>query len=173
MSSSGLKRTVSEFGIALLSMVLAFSTEVSACPQEKITEYVRDLSEMSTRAENSLRYLVPRFRECGQAAIASELEGSPEWLLSMRQHLQASASNPVELKTTIESALANLNKAETSLQKNYGLVLQGIDSMYDNRFPPKCRNERNQIVANMKSTRPLVPVGIEKLNGFKACLGAP
>ena len=172
MTSSRLKRGVLKFGIAPLSMALAFGTPASACPREMVAEFVRDLSTMSTRAENSLRYLVPRFRDCGQGAIASELDGSPAWLLSMRQHLQAHADSPAELKTTIDTALGNLNTAEGSLRKNYELVLQGIDSMYDNRFPPKCRNERTQIVANMKSVRPMVPDAIGKLASFKTCLGS-
>ena len=171
MIGSRLKRAVWEFAVVLLPMAPAFSTTASACPQEKIAEYVRDLSEMSTRAENSIRYLVPLFRDCGQGAIASELEGSPEWLLSMRQQLQARANSPAELKGTIETGLTDLNKAEASLQRNYELVLQGIDSMYDNRFPPKCRRERTQVVANMKSVRPLVPSAIGKLSSFKTCLG--
>ena len=162
-----------KFAVVLASAAFGFSHAVLAeCPKEKIQEYVIELSEMSTKAENSVRYLIPRFRECGQGAIAGELDGTPEWLSAMRQHLQSQANNPAELKVAIETGLANLNKAETSLQKNYDLVLKGIDSMYDNRFPPKCRNERAKIVENMKSTRPLVPVGIGKLTSLKMCMGS-
>ena len=144
---------------------------VGACPQPQVAQYISELSAMSTASENSIRYLVPKFRECGQGVIASELAGTPDWLAQMRQHLQAQSGSAPELKTTIETALGNLHKAESSLQKNYSLVLQGIDSMYDNRFPPACRRERTKIVDNMKSTRPQVPAAIVKLNSFKSCLG--
>jgi len=167
-----MKRAALKTGLLSLALALAVGAPAaSACPQDQIAAFVRELSEMSAKAEKSVRYLVPRFRECGQGVIASELDGTPEWLLSMRQHLQAQAGNPAELKTTIETALGNLNKAEASLRKNYEIVLQGIDSMYDTRFPPKCRRERSEIVSNMKSTRPLVPSAIQKLAGFKSCLG--
>jgi hypothetical protein len=172
MTSSSFQRNIAAFGITLVSTMLACGAAVQAdCPREKINEYVIELTEMSTKAENSVRYLIPRFRECGQGAIAGELDGTPEWLAAMRQHLQAQAGNPAELKVTIETGLANLNKAEASLQKNYDLVLKGIDSMYDNRFPPRCRRERTQIVESMKTTRPLVPVGIGKLTSLKICMG--
>ena len=156
-----------------LAAVLASTAPARACPQGQIDAFVRDLTDMSTRAEASVRYLVPQFRDCGQGAIASQLDGSPEWLLSMRQQLQAQAKTPAALGPTIDTALANLGKTEASLQEHYALVLQGIDSMYDNRFSPKCRRERPKIVDNMKSTRPLVPVAIEKLNSLKTCLATP
>lgn len=172
MISARLKQTVSRLAIAALSASFAFTPAAWAeCPKDKIAEYVAELSEMSTKAENSVRYLIPRFRECGQGAIAGELDGTPEWLATMRQHLRQYSNNPSELKITIETGLANLNKAEASLQKNYELVLQGIDSMYDNRFPPKCRRERTEIVTHMKSTRPLVPIGIGKLTSLRTCMG--
>jgi|JI9StandDraft_1071089.scaffolds.fasta_scaffold298302_2 hypothetical protein len=144
---------------------------VGACPQAQVTQYIAELTAMSTASETSIRYLVPKFRECGQGAIAGELAGSPEWLASMRQHIQAQATSAPELKVAIDTAIGNLGKAESSLQKHYTLVLQGIDSMYDNRFPPACRREREKIVGNMKSTRPQVPAAIDKLHKFKACLG--
>lgn len=170
MTGSRARRAATEFASAFLSIAIATAGPAFACPQDQVSAFVRDLAAMSSKAETSIRYLVPRFRDCGQGAIASELESSPEWLSSMRQHLQAQANVPAELKITIETALTNLDKAESSLQKNYDLVLKGIDSMYDSRFPPKCRNERTQIVSNMKSTRPLVPEAIGKLNNFKTCL---
>jgi hypothetical protein len=172
MISARLKQIVSRLAVAAVSASFVFGSAAWAeCPREKIAEYVAELTEMSTKAENSVRYLIPRFRECGQGAIAGELDGTPEWLAAMRQHLQAQANNPAEMKVTIETGLANLNKAEASLQKNYDLVLKGIDSMYDNRFPPKCRRERTEIVTHMKSTRPLVPIGIGKLTSLRTCMG--
>ena len=144
---------------------------VGACPQAQVTQYIGSLTTMSTSSETSIRYLIPKFRECGQGAIAGELDGTPEWLATMRTHMQAQANSPVELKTTIDTALGNLGKAESSLQKNYTLVLQGIDSMYDNRFPAACRREREKIVSSMKTTRPQVPAAIDTLHKFKACLG--
>jgi hypothetical protein len=156
--------------MALLAAI-AFAAPAQACPQDQVAAFVRDLSAMAAKAETSIRYLIPKFRECGQAAIASELQGSPEWLASMRQHLQAQADSRAELKTTIDTAMGNLNTAESSLQKNYELVLKGIDSMYDNRFPPACRRERTKIVDNMKSVRPMVPDALGKLATFKTCLG--
>lgn len=144
---------------------------VGACPQAQVTQYIAELTAMSTSSESSIRYLIPKFRECGQGAIAGELDGSPEWLASMRQHIQAQANSAAELKVAIDTAIGNLGKAESSLQKHYTLVLQGIDSMYDNRFPPACRREREKIVTSMKSTRPQVPAALDKLAKFKACIG--
>lgn len=144
---------------------------VGACPQAQVSQYISELTTMSTASETSIRYLIPKFRECGQGAIAGELAGSPEWLATMRQHIQAQSTSAPELKVAIDTAIGNLGKAESSLQKHYTLVLQGIDSMYDNRFPPACRREREKIVSNMKSTRPQVPAALDKLAKFKACLG--
>ena len=144
---------------------------VGACPQAQVTQYISELTSMSTASETSIRYLIPKFRECGQGAIAGELDGSPDWLASMRQHIQAQSGSAPELKVAIDTAIGNLGKAESSLQKHYTLVLQGIDSMYDNRFPPACRREREKIVTSMKSTRPQVPAALDKLHKFKACLG--
>ncbi len=170
MFSSRAKRSLSAYAAALVAAALALPTEANACSQEKIDAYVRDLSEMSASSEKSIRYLVPMFRDCGQAAIASELAATPEWLASMRQELQSRAKSPPGLKETIDKGLADLNKAESTLQQRYELVLGGIDSMYDTRFPPKCRRERNQVVTSMKAVRPMVPDAIRKLDEFKACL---
>lgn len=144
---------------------------VGACPQAQVAQYIGSLTSMSTSSESSIRYLIPKFRECGQGAIAGELDGSPEWLASMRQHIQGQANSAPELKVAIDTAIGNLSKTESSLQKHYALVLQGIDSMYDNRFPPACRRERTKIVDSMKSTRPQVPAALDMLQKFKACLG--
>ncbi len=160
--------------VAAIAMGVAMEAgaqTVGACPQPQVAKFINDLTVMSTASENSIRYLIPKFRECGQGAIAGELDGTPEWLASMRQHMQAQGNSAPELKTTIDTALGNLGKAESSLQRNYTLVLQGIDSMYDNRFPASCRRERTKILENMKSTRPQVPAAINTLNQFKACLG--
>ena len=167
------KTTVPACASAFLAASLAFAAPALACPQATINAFVHELSEMSAKAEASVRYLVPQFRDCGQGAIASQLDGSPEWLLSMRQQMQAQTTSPAALNTTIDTALANMNKTEASLREHYELVLQGIDSMYDNRYSPKCRRERPKIVDNMKSTRPLVPVAIEKLTSLKTCLATP
>ncbi len=156
---------------AALLVALGGTVPARACPQEQVAGFVRDLSAMAAKAEGAIRYLIPRFRECGQAAIASELEGSPQWLAAMRQHLQAQADRPAELKVAIDTAMGNLNTAEVSLQKNYELVLKGIDSMYDSRFPPTCRRERAAIVENMKAVRPMVPDALGRLATFKSCLG--
>lgn len=157
---------------ALLAAPLPSAAQtVGACPQAQVSQYIGSLSSMSTASEASIRYLIPKFRECGQGAIAGELDGSPEWLASMRQHIQAQANSPSELKIAIDTAIGNLGKAESSLQKHYTLVLQGIDSMYDNRFPPSCRREREKIVSSMKSTRPQVPAALDMLQKFKSCLG--
>lgn len=147
------------------------AAQTGACPKDRVAGFVKELSDMSASAEESIRYLIPKFRQCGQAVIAGELQGSPEWLAAMRQHLQAQQDQAGELKTAIDTALGNLSSAEASLQKNYELVLKGIDAMYDNKFPPACRNERTKIVSNMKSVRPMVPAAIGKLNTFKGCLG--
>ena len=128
----------------------ATAQTVGACPQAQVTQYIAELTAMSTASETSIRYLVPKFRECGQGAIAGELAGSPEWLATMRQHIQAQSTSAPELKVAIDTAIGNLGKAESSLQKHYTLVLQGIDSMYDNRFPPAWRREREKSVRNMK-----------------------
>lgn len=162
------------FTAAALAAALVLDPAASvlaACAQDQVQAYIADLSQMSSKAETSVRYLIPKFRECGQQLIAGELDGAPEWLAAMRTHMQAQANVPAELKVAIDTALDNMNKTESSLQKNYQVVLQGIDSMYDNRFPPGCRRERQKIVDSMKSTRPLVPDAIVKLNAFKACLG--
>lgn len=170
MISSRAKRRLSAYALALASTALVFATEASACSQDRVAAYVRDLSEMSSFSEKSIRYLVPMFRDCGQAAIASELETTPEWLASMRQELQSRTNSVPGLRETIDKGLADLGKAESTLQQRYELVLGGIDSMYDTRFPPKCRRERNQVVSSMKAVRPMVPDAIRKLNEFKACL---
>jgi len=164
-------RLAARLAVLSLALATAMPGPALACTQTEVQAFIGELSRMSSTAEASVRYLIPKFRECGQSAIASELDGSPEWLLTMRQELQAAASVQA-LRASIDKAIGNLGKAEASLRKNYELVLKGIDSMYDNRFPPSCRRERTKIVDNMKATRPMVPAAIDKLRTFKTCLGA-